>query len=61
MIRASKEKGARVTNDNEADAYWLKQIGEDYYNLELSEWHKLEEHQRDLHARLDLPRKEFLR
>lgn len=56
MVKAAKERGAHPGNDNEADAFWLKQIGDHYWNMEPTEASfMLEKHQLDLHERLPWP------
>lgn len=56
IVKEAKNQGARVHNDNEADAHFLKKIGDDYYNLPTSHWHSLEDYQKDLHSRLQFPK-----
>jgi crossover junction endodeoxyribonuclease RuvC len=57
MVLAAKSAGAAVANDNEADAYWLHRIGDDFYNLSVEDsWLALTDYQRSLHDRIDWPR-----
>lgn len=56
MVKAAKNAGAHVTNDNEADAFWLQTIGEAFYNLPPERFNHLEQHQQDLLDKLAFPR-----
>lgn len=56
MVKAAKNAGATVSNDNEADAFWLRDIGEKYYEWPPSQWNILEKHQQELLDKLVFPR-----
>lgn len=57
MIREARSAGATVANDNEADAWWLRQIGHDFYNMTPAEASNLlTKYQLELHDRITWPR-----
>lgn len=57
MMKAAKNLGGHPSNDNEADAFFLKKIGDDFYNRTPAECQAvLEKHQLELQDRLKWPR-----
>jgi crossover junction endodeoxyribonuclease RuvC len=56
MIRAALNAGAVVSNDNEADAWWLRHVGETFYNAPIETWAGLEDHQQELLSRVNWPK-----